>query len=225
MKISKLEKRSGEFHLFIESLILKQGIIHGIIGANGCGKSTLAKLLAGLIVPDSGEIDLGDLSARDITMASQRPYLLHDTVYNNLIYPLKVRGEKIDKNKVSDWLELMGLDDKRDQYAPGLSSGERQKLSIGRAMIFEPKLIIIDEAMSNLDPEGLALFEGLFHKRQRENPATWIIISHQLAHIGRMCDIVHFMQKGNIIESGTCQNILIDPSNEVLQEYVRRERL
>ena len=94
-----------------------------------------------------------------------------------------------------------------------------------RAMIFEPRLIIIDEALSNLDPESVELFEELILKVHKKNSSTWILISHQLAHIRRVCDKVHFMQKGSIIESGTTHDIFVNPENESLKEYLRRESI
>lgn len=92
MKISKLQKKIGQFTLQIEELYLESGKVHGLIGTNGCGKTTLSKLIQGILVPDGGRIDYEGLTPRDITMTTQRPYLLHDTVYQNLIYPLKIRG-------------------------------------------------------------------------------------------------------------------------------------
>ena len=225
MKISNLKKSLGDFKLNIDSLVFDPGLIHGIIGANGCGKTTLAKLLSGLIEPDSGDINLDGLGQRDITMVFQRPYLLHDTVYNNLIYPLKLRGKNIGQAKTKYWLDITGLSHKSDQYALSLSSGERQKLSLCRAMIFEPKLIIIDEAIQNLDPDSTKMFEDIFLNRQRKDPATWIIVSHQLAHIKRICNKVHFMKSGSIIESGSVQEILIGPSNNAIKDYLRQESI
>ena len=92
MKMIDVEKTVGDFHMNISQMEIQEGLIHGLIGANGCGKTTLAKLLMGLIKPDKGTIDLGDLNPRDITMTSQRPYLIHSSVFDNLVYPLKIRN-------------------------------------------------------------------------------------------------------------------------------------
>ena len=134
MKISKLQKKIGQFTLQIEELYLESGKVHGLIGTNGCGKTTLSKLIQGILVPDGGRIDYEGLTPRDITMTTQRPYLLHDTVYQNLIYPLKIRGIRPDEAKMDAWLERCGLLQKKNQYARSLSSGEQQKLSFIRAL-------------------------------------------------------------------------------------------
>mgnify|MGYP000313250162 CR=1 FL=1 len=97
MKISKLQKKIGQFTLQIEELYLESGKVHGLIGTNGCGKTTLSKLIQGILA--GGRIDYEGLTPRDITMTTQRPYLLHDTVYQNLIYPLKIRGIRPDEAK------------------------------------------------------------------------------------------------------------------------------
>ena len=223
MKISNLEKNFGGFSLRIESLQLRHGQIHGIIGPNGSGKSTLMKLMAGLLQPDSGEIDREGLSPRDITMAPRKPYLLHDSVYRNLTYPLHLRGIKPDPREVDRYLDIAGLQDRREQYAPSLSTGEQQKLSLVRALIFSPKLILIDEALSNLDLESVGLFERLILDRQQEGPATWVVISHQLSHIQRLCSHIFFMDGGSLEAEGPAAGLLLRPENPLLKKYLQYE--
>ena len=220
MKIIKLEKQMGDFHLNIAEMNLEPGLIHGLVGANGCGKTTLSKLILGILSPDSGTIDYEGLTARDITMTSQKPYLLHDTVYQNLIYPLKIRGIRSDEAEVDRWLSRCGLLEKKMQYARSLSSGEQQKLSFIRALIFEPKLVIVDETLSNLDPDSTELFEELMLEQQKERPITWITISHQLVHIKKICDKVHFLEKGMQIAEGTPEEILLRPEHPLIQRFL-----
>ena len=88
--------------------------------------------------PDGGSIDYEGLTGRDITMMSQRPYLMDASVYQNLIYPLTLRGIRPDEDAVDQMLERAGLLSQKKQYAKSLSSGERQKLSFLRALIFHP---------------------------------------------------------------------------------------
>ncbi|MBQ5782201.1 MAG: ABC transporter ATP-binding protein [Oscillospiraceae bacterium] len=220
MKITDLKKQQGNFLLNVADASFEKGKIHGIIGSNGSGKTTLSKLIMGTLQADSGTIDYEGLTSRDVTMTGQRPYLMHTSVYNNLVYPLKIRGIPIDEDVVDYWLEKAGLQDKKKQYAPSLSSGEQQKLSFVRALIFEPKLVIVDETLSNLDPDSADLFERIILEQQQKNPITWITISHQLVHIRRICDMVHFMDRGDIIASGTPQEILINPQHPTIIKYL-----
>jgi ABC-type multidrug transport system ATPase subunit len=222
MRITELEKKIGDFHLNIPDLKIEENKIHGVIGNNGSGKSTLVKLIGGLLEADKGRIDFGTLTTMDITITSQRPYMLHDTVYNNIVYPLQIRKQKPSKEKVMDWLSKCGLAEKEKQYAPSLSSGERQKLSLARALIFKPKLVLIDETLSNLDPDSVVLFEQFISEIQSIEPITWIIVSHQLAHIYKMCQLIHFMDAGSIIFSGAPDENFFKARNPIIKQYLSK---
>ena len=200
MRITELRKKVGKTDLYIEDLKIESGMIHGLVGPNGCGKTTLLKLIMGITEPDSGTVDLKGLEPTDITMMSQRPYLMHAAVYDNIVYPLKIRGEKIDVKKIDELLERVGLLDIKDQYAGSLSSGERQKLSFLRAIVFKPKMILMDETLSNLDQESEALFKEMILERHREDGSTWLIVSHQWDEMNDLFDRVHHMEKGRIVE-------------------------
>jgi len=220
MKISNIKKSFDRFSLHIEKLDTLEGKIHAIMGANGCGKTTAMKIMAGLIEPDSGHINYENLSQRDITMVFRKPYLIHDTVIRNLIYPLTVRKIKPDNDLVEHYLKIANLHNQRDQYAPGLSGGEQQKLSLIRALIFSPKLIFVDEGFSNMDIESVAFFEDYILNMQKTRPVTWVIISHQLSNIKRLCDYVYFMHGGKIETFGEPDEILREPKNANLKRYL-----
>jgi len=221
MKISNVKKDFDKFSLHIERLETADGKIHGIIGPNGCGKTTIMKIMAGLIKPDSGNIDYENLSQRDITMVFRKPYLLHDTVMRNLIYPLKIRKINPDNALIDHYLEMAGLQDYRDEYALGLSGGEQQKLSLIRALIFSPKLIFVDEGLANMDIESVALFENHILDMQKTKPTTWVVISHHLSNIKRLCDYVYFMHDGKIELHGQTDKILQNPENANLKRYLQ----
>ncbi|SDX93899.1 ATP-binding cassette domain-containing protein [Eubacterium barkeri] len=225
MIITNLEKRIGDLTISIPALRLAPGKIHGLLGGNGCGKSTLAKLLMGAMDLDAGQIDWEGLGPREITLMAQRPYLLKRTVLENLTYPLTIRHLKPEGGELEGWLRQAGLWEKRDQYAPGLSSGERQKLSFIRALVFKPRFVIIDETLSNLDPESLVQFENFIHAWQEKEPITWLIISHQLAQINNLCNQVHFMEKGRIIESGETDQVIFNPQTQAVSRYMQCQRV
>ena len=204
MKITDLEKKIGNFCLQIDHLDIEPGRIHGIIGPNGCGKTVLLKILAGIYTPDRGTIDYEGISPREITMLSQRPYLMDASVYKNLVYPLQVTaypaGGGIRRMRS---LRKAGLLGQKRQYARSLSSGERQKLSFLRAVIFQPKLVMIDETFSNLDTESETLFIEMIREIQKKEPITWIIVSHQLEAVHQLCETIHYMEKGSVIKNET----------------------
>lgn len=199
MRITELRKKVGKTDLYIEDLKIESGLIHGLVGPNGCGKTTLLKLIMGIMEADSGSIDYEGLKPSDITMMSQRPYLMHANVYDNIVYPLKIRGLKIDQNEIDGLMERTGILQIKDQYAGSLSSGERQKLSFLRAMVFRPKMILMDETLSNLDQDSEKLFKEMIIERHKEDGSTWLIVSHQWDGMNELFDSVHHMEKGRIV--------------------------
>lgn len=223
MKIIDLKKKLGDFQMDIPYLSLEKGLVHGIIGGNGCGKTTLCKLMMGILQPDEGYIDYEGFQKGKITMTMQKPYFLEGSVYENICYPLKLRKQKINEQAIDEWLQKCDLADKKNQYARSLSSGEQQKLSMLRGLIFHPDLMIVDETLSNLDPEGLEFFKKTIIRMQRERALTWIIISHRLALIYKLCDQIHFMQKGRVLESGESRQVLFASGHEPIRRFVENE--
>lgn len=223
MKIFDLEKRYGEFALQINQMQITEEGIYGLIGANGCGKSTLLKLIAGIETMDKGRIDYCGTDMRDVTMVASAPYMLHDTVYNNLLYPLKIRGRRPDRSLIDQYLETAGLQDKRKSYAPALSSGQRQKLGLIRAMIFSPAVLLIDEALSGMDIEGAAVMEEMLRTRQQQSHAKYLMVSHQLSRIQRMCSHVFFLHQGKLCWEGGTGELFDAPSDPYLGNFLKTE--
>ena len=221
MKISNIKKQMKDFTLEIEALTFTPGRIHGLLGGNGSGKSTLAKIIVGIVAADSGEIDYQGVPTDEITMTFQRPYILQDTLYQNLIYPLKLRKANIDEGLIDQLLQRFELSEKKHSYAPALSSGQRQKLSLIRAMIFDPRIIIIDESLSNVDSETLAIMEDWLLKQQQVVPKTIVLISHQIGTIARLCQEVHVLDKGRLVESGPCKQVLLQSKQPAVQRYMK----
>ena len=200
MKITDLEKNVGNFSLKIDDLYIQPGLIHGLAGQNGSGKTVLLKLIMGILEPDRGKIDLEGMDRRNMTMMTQRPYLLTGSVYDNITYPLKLRKIKPDNSKIDELLERTGLLGQKNQYARSLSSGERQKLSFLRAIIFEPEFIIMDETLSNLDPESERVIVEIIKEIQKKRTVTWLMVSHGQDVREELCDIIHYMEKGRITD-------------------------
>ena len=221
MTLTGIEKKLGGFTLRIEKLIVPGCGIYGLVGPNGSGKSTLAKVMAGLIEPDKGSVDTAGLGPRDITLLSRKPYMMNDTVYNNLVYPLRLRNIKPDGGLVDEYLERMGLSRRVKQKARSLSSGEQQKLAFLRALIFRPRLVIADEAMTALDIDSLDIFENLLLEEQKKENTAWIIISHQMSHIRRLVNRLFFMYQGCIEAEGSIGDILSRPASVHLKQYLR----
>ena len=221
MILNKVQKKLGDFSLCIDKLIISEPGIYGIIGPNGSGKSTLAKIIAGLIEPDSGSVNTEGLNMRDITFLGRKPYMMDDTVYNNLIYPLEIRNIKTNTDIIDEFLDRMKFLKRSKQRAKSLSGGEQQKLSFLRAIIFKPKLVIADEAMTAMDMDSLDLFEKTIIEEQKKENSIWIIISHQMPHIRRICDYLFFMHDGKTETQGSVQDVFSQSGNPHLESYIR----
>ncbi|MCL2320077.1 MAG: ABC transporter ATP-binding protein [Treponema sp.] len=221
MILTGVEKKLGNFSLCIEKLVIPGPGIYGLAGPNGSGKSTLARLMTGLLEPDRGSIDTGGLGPRDITLLPHKPYMMDDTVYNNLVYPLKLRNIKPEPRLIAGYLERMGLAGRGKQKARSLSGGEQQKLAFFRALIFRPRLIIADEAMTALDIDSLDLFEQMILEEQKKDPVIWIIISHEMTHVRRLVNHLFFMYQGSIGAEGNMGEMQSLAANPHFRQYLR----
>lgn len=192
--------------LNIKSLEIESGKITGIVGENGVGKSTLLNILSGIDKDFTGEVHYDNIKLnkeiqRDITLVFQKPRLLNTLVYKNLIYPLKIRNiKKEDINlNVEKVLDLLDIQKLKNKNAKKLSGGEMQKVAIARALVFNPKVLMLDEATSNIDIESKKTIERIIFDYNKHEKNTIILISHDKEQIKALCDnvIVLDKQEGN----------------------------
>ncbi|MFZ5352488.1 MAG: ATP-binding cassette domain-containing protein [Bacillota bacterium] len=204
--------------------------IVGIIGPNGAGKSTLVRMVAGLEVPDSGRVLYEDVESekdisKSVTMVFQNPYMIRTSVYNNILYPLKLR--KIEKNKaaamVEDMIEQFELGAVKNNKAWTLSGGEAQKVALARALVIKPKLLVLDEPTANIDPSSMAIMENMIKKARQEYDALILLVSHNLQQARRLCDTLVFMDKGRIIEYGSSEQLIYDPQSKLTRDFINGE--
>jgi ABC-type glutathione transport system ATPase component len=212
------------------------GEIVGLVGESGSGKSTLGKIAAGLLRPDAGEalyegrpIGLLDTASRkrfrrDVQVVFQNP--LHSlnprmTAGRTLAEPFEVHGAPAGMTPASAaaaLLEKVGLPKSYAARFPGeLSGGERQRVSIARAIALDPRLIVLDEAVSSLDVLVRAGILNLLlelHLRQR---VSYLFISHDLRVVRHLCDRIAVMSAGRIVETGAARDVLSCP----IQAYTR----
>jgi len=195
--------------LNIDKLTIEKKKITGIIGPNGAGKSTLINIIAGLDNKFSGQIEysgkkLDDYLYKNITLVNQKPYLFKRSVYDNIAYPLKIRGYEKEhlKNKVEDMIKKFDIDYLRDKKAHKLSGGESQKVSLARALVFNPKLLLLDEPTSNIDPDSVKVMEREIINFNKNSNSTVIIITHNMSQAKRICNKLVYLSKGDVIENG-----------------------
>jgi tungstate transport system ATP-binding protein len=217
VKLQFIKKEFKGQHLFdISNFEFKTGDIHGIIGPNGGGKTTLLRLIAGLDKDYSGNVYYDDLKqvedlTKNITYISQSPYMLSRTVYENIAYPLRIRNvkeEEIDM-RVNEFLEVLNIKELKDKKATKLSGGEKQKVSLARGLIFNPSIVLLDEPTASIDPETVEIIEKVVLDYKKLKPVTIIVVTHNLSQAIRFCDTISVLKDKEIKET-TKENIYND---------------
>lgn len=217
-------KREKKMAVCDVSLLIKPGDIFGIIGRNGAGKSTAIKMIMGFIRPDSGEITIDGKSPQDPLSRLNTGYLPENPYfYDNLTAEelLKFSGyaSGMPKSATGRRIELLlkkvGLYEVRKQRLRTYSKGMTQRVGICFALVHDPKIVILDEPMSGLDPFGRKMVIDLI-KELKENGKTVLFCSHILNDVERVCDRVAVMDSGKLKQVFTKEQILESRGMEAL---------
>ncbi len=214
------------------SFTISEGATFGLLGESGSGKSTLARMIPRLIEPTSGEVifqgrSLTRLGERDmrgvreqIQMVFQNPFsslnprmTVRELIGEPLLVHKRASGAALD-TQVRDMMKLVGLNPEHTNRFPHeFSGGQRQRIGIARAIILQPKLLILDEPTSALDVSVQAQVLNLLIELQRTLNLTYLLITHDLTVVRYMCDDVALMYLGKIVEQGTVEQIFKAPKH------------
>ena len=190
----------------------------GLLGPNGAGKSTLMRILVALMEPTSGEVNICgyDLMRQRKEIRGVLGYLPQDfrffakyKTYEFLDYAARLSGmncKSLRKNAVDEMLENVGLFDVRDRYANKLSGGMKRRLGIAQALIHHPKVIIVDEPTTGLDPEERIRFRNLLSEVS-ENDVTIILSTHIVSDVEYIADEILLMKGGKLLQQGSVENV------------------
>jgi tungstate transport system ATP-binding protein len=194
-----------------------------IVGPNGSGKTTLLKIIACLIKPTSGELYFNGLKIdnsnrslcrKKVTMVFQQPVLFNTNVYNNIAYGLKVEDlskTEIDK-KVNEALELVKLQDLTMRHANQLSGGEKQRVSLARAIILDKEVLLLDEPTANLDPASVNIIEDAINVLKENREKTVITATHNMFQAEKLADKLALLMNGMVAETGYTNELFNRPS-------------
>ncbi|MBI4712724.1 MAG: ABC transporter ATP-binding protein [Planctomycetes bacterium] len=229
IKFNQISKHYGSTVVLDNlSFTVNAGELVCFLGPSGCGKTTLLMLLTGLIAPDIGEIYLDGRLVSDskvllppkerrIGMVFQTLALWpHMTVKENLGFVL---GSGKDDNLISEYLKMMNIDRYADRYPSQISEGERQRLALVRALIIKPRILLMDEPMSNLDrPLKLKLIAEV-KRLHKEFGTTTICVTHDQEEAQLLADRIAVMKQGRIIQMDTFENIRNRPADEFVESF------
>lgn len=227
IQVQNLTKRFKDFTAVDNlSFTVNQGDIYGFLGQNGAGKSTTIRMLLSLITPSEGSIKIFGKS-----LSEHRSFILKQcgaviekpdvykylTAFENLQLFSKISGGIVaDKRHLLDQLEIVGLLDRADSKVKTFSQGMKQRLGIAIALIHNPQLIILDEPVNGLDPQGIADIRNLILRLGKEMGKTVVVSSHLLSEIQLIANRLLIIDKGKKIVEGLAAE-LFDPSQTIVE--------
>jgi tungstate transport system ATP-binding protein len=221
----------------LDNVSLKVGEkeVFTVVGPNGSGKTTMLRIMASIDKPTSGETFLEGRKINDrnrgqarrkSTMVFQKTALFNTTVYKNVAYGLKLRGyprKEIDE-KVEEILSLVKLRGYEKRPAKKLSGGEKQRVSLARALVLNTNLLLLDEPTANLDPKNVSIIEETISRANREYDTTVIMATHNMFQAETLTSRVALLLGGKIARIGAPQEVLRGPSTK-LASFARLENV
>ncbi|MGH7767910.1 MAG: ABC transporter ATP-binding protein [Candidatus Binatia bacterium] len=237
LRIQDLTKRFGEVvavnRLNIE---IRDGEFFTLLGSSGCGKTTTLRMVGGLEKPDGGAIHLGERclvshaegffikpERRDMGMVFQSYALWpHMTVFENVSYPLKLRRMKgpVIREKTRAALELVGLAGLEERTAPALSGGQQQRVALARALVFSPRVLLLDEPLSNLDARLREEMRRELKSLQRRVGVTVVFVTHDQMEALSLSDRIAIMNYGRLEQVGTPEEVYYRPATPFARDFL-----
>jgi multiple sugar transport system ATP-binding protein len=242
LSLRGLTKRFGSVVAVNEAnLDVNSGEFLVVVGASGCGKTTMLRLIAGLEKPDTGAIFIGAVPVNDVAVGRRGVQMIFqnfalwphmkvfdERVYTNLTLPLKVR--KWSSDKIAEFLRplarRLGIEESFFRRKPGeLSGGEQQRVALGRAMATSPRILLMDEPLSNIDPPNRLKMRGEIKKFHEEHHLTTIYVTHNMPDGVALADRVAIMRNGRFEQVDTPEHLMRHPATDYVADFFRAEEL
>ena len=200
----------------------------GLLGPNGCGKTTSIGMMLGLITPTSGQILIDGILLEPKSrirllslMNFASPYIELPkklTVKQNLEVYARLYGVKEINVRVGEMIEDLNLQNFLNKKTGELSSGQKNRVALAKSLINKPKLLFLDEPTASLDPDVGDFVREYIEKYKKNNELTILLASHNMTEVERLCDQIIMMKKGEIVDSGTCNELIEKHGRENLEE-------
>ena len=222
--ISNLSLSLGKIKILDEiNCKIKDKSIIAVLGPNGAGKSMFLKTINGLIGLEAGKINfnsrkINDHIRKEIALVFQKPTLLRRSVFENMEFVLEKKN-KLSNLEIMKLLKRVGLDTFKDKPARLLSGGEQQRLSLARALLINPSLLLLDEPTANLDPYSLNLIEEIILDENKKGK-TIILTTHDMGQAKRLAKEIFFFNKGELLEQTKAINFFKKPKTNEAQSYI-----
>ena len=211
------------------SLKINKGSIIGLLGPNGCGKTTTIGMMLGLIKPSSGSVFI---NGQNIENESNRTKILEKvnfispyvelpkklTVEENLKVYGKLYGVNNLQKKILDLMNQLNLTEFKKRKTGELSSGQKNRVSLAKALINDPEILLLDEPTASLDPDVGDYIRGYIENFASEKGTTILLASHNMNEVERLCNEVMMMKNGEIIDKGTCNSLIKKHGRKNLEE-------
>jgi ABC-type Fe3+/spermidine/putrescine transport system ATPase subunit len=227
--LTKAYPDAGQAAIHSLSLTVESGALTALLGPSGSGKTTTMKLIAGLLAPDTGQITLDGRpittlppEQRGIAMVFQNPLLFpHLTVAGNVGFGLKMRGLSPAKVAplVADMLNRVRLTGLGDRRPSQLSGGQQQRAALARALILQPRVLLLDEPLSSLDPGLRDEMRQLIRALQRETGITTLVVTHEQAEAVALADRIALLLEGRLAQHGAPEDFYRRPASEAVARF------
>ncbi len=210
------------------SFEIKKNDTLGLLGPNGCGKTTSIGMMLGLITPTSGEIFIDEIklnSQNRIKLLSlmnfASPYIELPkklTVRQNLEVYARLYGVSNKKERIEELIEDLNLNKFLNKKTGELSSGQKNRVSLAKSLINKPKLLFLDEPTASLDPDVGDFVREYLEKYKKKNELTMLLASHNMKEVERLCNNIVMMKQGKIVDQGTCDELIIKHGRKNLED-------
>jgi len=209
--------------LRVPRLDVCKGELLALVGPSGAGKSTLLRLLNYLERPSAGQVSFHGKAytpegiplsmRRRITTVFQQPLLLDMSVRRNVAYGLLMRGERNGATRTEEAVAAVGLSHLADARASTLSGGEAQRVSLARALVLKPEVLLLDEPTSNLDPANVRIIEEIITTANQKYGSTIVIVTHNVWQARRLAQRVAFLYDGELLEQAPADQFFERPQH------------
>lgn len=217
MRIDRLIVRYGDVTaLDIDGLVLERGTSYAVIGANGCGKSTLVRCIAGVLAPTSGAVvpDPGDR----VRYMPQRSYAFYGSTRANVLLGADAVPEAA--GRADELMKALDLSALAQQKAKRLSGGQTARMALARTLVGPGTWLLLDEPTAALDGESMLKAERLVREYRERHNAGVVFITHSLKQAARVSDMLVFMEGGRIVEMGQAKQLLDNPQTPSLARFL-----